>query len=196
MEITVEKVELTLTNNGTPKVLIYSSNAESEDINEAIEIIGDLESLYALTRKKGDKLVVIQKGKWNNLQVDEAYLKAFNSPSYDRIKTLFKRSLVALNKSINGTRTEIEFDAFSMLVTDNLDLFLKTQEYILDCLKKSKTEFAKQLISDIKSNDTNVSFNAWKIINDLTQRNITEVSKDYRITNGEEPSSDTKKSKK
>lgn len=196
MEIIVNKVELSLTNNGTPKVLIYPNGAESDDVNEAIEIIGELESLYALTRKKGDKLVVLQKGKWNNLQVDEAYMQAFNSPNYDRVKNLFKRSLVALNKSMNGNRTEIEFDTLSMLITDNLDLFLKTQEYILSCLKKSKTDFAKQLVEDIKSKDTNVSFNAWKIINDLTNKNLSEFSKDYRIINGEEPDSDTKKNKK
>jgi hypothetical protein len=100
---------------------------------------------------------------------------------------------VALNDSINGSRTELEFDTAKMLMTDNLDLFLRTQEYILELLKKSNTEFSKQVVEDIKSTLVDVKFNAWKIINDLTVRNIAEISKDYRIINGEEPKSDTKK---
>ena len=81
-------------------------------------------------------------------------------------------------------------------MTDNLDLFLKTQEYILESLKKSNTEFAKQLVEDTKSTLVDVKFNAWKIINDLTTRNLAEISKDYRIINGEEPKSDTKSKNK
>ena len=101
-EIKVKKIKLSLTSNGTPKVLIWGEDNDTDNLSEAIEIIGELESLYALTRRKGDTLTTIQKGKWVNLQVDDNYLKAFNSPNYDRVKYLFKRSLSALNEAVNN----------------------------------------------------------------------------------------------
>jgi hypothetical protein len=193
MEVKIGTVKLGLTNNGTSKVYIYPEGSDFSNTSEAIEVIGDLESLYAMTRKQGETLEIIENGKWKNLKIDQKYLEAFNSASYDRVKAMFKRCLVALNDSINGSRTELEFDTAKMLMTDNLDLFLRTQEYILELLKKSNTEFSKQVVEDIKSTLVDVKFNAWKIINDLTVRNIAEISKDYRIINGEEPKSDTKK---
>ena len=195
MEVKIGTVKLGLTNNGTSKVYIYPEGSDFSNTSEAIEVIGDLESLYALTRKQGETLVIIENGKWKNLKVDQKYLEAFNSASYDRIKAMFKRCLVALNDSINGARTELEFDTAKMIMTDNLDLFLKTQEYILESLKKSKSEFSKQVVEDTKSTLVDVKFNAWKIINDLTTRSLAEISKDYRIINGEEPKSDTTKCK-
>lgn len=195
MEVKIGTVKLGLTNNGTSKVYIYPEGSDFSNTSEAIEVIGDLESLYALTRKQGDTLEIIENGKWKNLKVDQKYLEAFNSASYDRVKIMFKRCLVALNDSINGARTELEFDTAKMIMTDNLDLFLKTQEYILESLKKSNSEFSKQVVEDTKSTLVDVKFNAWKIINDLTTRSLAEISKDYRIINGEEPKSDTTKCK-
>lgn len=195
MEVKIGTVKLGLTNNGTSKVYIYPEGSDFSNTSEAIEVIGDLESLYALTRKQGETLVIIENGKWKNLKVDQKYLEAFNSASYDRVKAMFKRCLVALNDSINGARTELEFDTAKMIMTDNLDLFLKTQEYILESLKKSNSEFSKQVVEDTKSALVDVKFNAWKIINDLTTRSLAEISKDYRIINGEEPKSDTTKCK-
>lgn len=195
MEVKIGTVKLGLTNNGTSKVYIYPEGSDFSNTSEAIEVIGDLESLYALTRKQGDTLEIIENGKWKNLKVDQKYLEAFNSASYDRVKIMFKRCLVALNDSINGARTELEFDTAKMIMTDNLDLFLKTQEYILESLKKSNSEFSKQVVEDTKSTLIDVKFNAWKIINDLTTRSLAEISKDYRIVNGEEPKSDTTKCK-
>lgn len=195
MEVKIGTVKLGLTNNGTSKVYIYPEGSDFSNTSEAIEVIGDLESLYALTRKQGETLVIIENGKWKNLKIDQKYLEAFNSASYDRVKAMFKRCLVALNDSINGARTELEFDTAKMIMTDNLDLFLKTQEYILESLKKSKSEFSKQVVEDTKSTLVDVKFNAWKIINDLTTRSLAEILKDYRIINGEEPKSDTTKCK-
>lgn len=195
MEVKIGTVKLGLTNNGTSKVYIYPEGSDFSNTSEAIEVIGDLESLYALTRKQGETLVIIENGKWKNLKVDQKYLEAFNSASYDRVKAMFKRCLVALNDSINGARTELEFDTAKMIMTDNLDLFLKTQEYILESLKKYNSEFSKQVVEDTKSPLVDVKFNAWKIINDLTTRSLAEISKDYRIINGEEPKSDTTKCK-
>lgn len=195
MEVKIGTVKLGLTNNGTSKVYIYPEGSDFSNTSEAIEVIGDLESLYALTRKQGETLVIIENGKWKNLKVDQKYLEAFNSASYDRVKAMFKRCLVALNDSINGARTELEFDTAKIIMTDNLDLFLKTQEYILESLKKSNSEFSKQVVEDTKSTLVDVKFNAWKIINDLTTRSLAEISKDYRIINGEEPKSDTTKCK-
>ena len=165
MEVKIGTVKLGLTNNGTSKVYIYPEGSDFSNTSEAIEVIGDLESLYAMTRKQGETLEIIENGKWKNLKIDQKYLEAFNSASYDRVKAMFKRCLVALNDSINGSRTELEFDTAKMLMTDNLDLFLRTQEYILELLKKSNTEFSKQVVEDIKSTLVDVKFNAWKIIN-------------------------------
>lgn len=191
-EIKVKKIKLSLTSNGTPKVLIWGEDNDTDNLSEAIEIIGELESLYALTRRKGDILTTIQKGKWVNLQVDDNYLKAFNSPNYDRVKYLFKRSLSALNEAVNGTRPELDFEMAKMLFTDNLDLHLRTQEYILDLLKKSKTSFAKQIVTDLKSDNADVKFNAYQLLDKLANKCLYEVQKDYRINNGEEPKQDKK----
>ena len=191
-EIKVKKIKLSLTSNGTPKVLIWGEDNDTDNLSEAIEIIGELESLYALTRRKGDTLTTIQKGKWVNLQVDDNYLKAFNSPNYDRVKYLFKRSLSALNEAVNGTRPELDFEMAKMLFTDNLDLHLRTQEYILDLLKKSKTSFAKQIVTDLKSDNADVKFNAYQLLDKLASKCLYEVKKDYRINNGEEPKQDKK----
>ena len=184
--IKIEKVDLSVTNNGTVKANVYPEGSDTSNKAESIEIIGD-ECIYLATRKKGDVIQVETKGKWKNVVIEKAYLDALNSPSYDRIKLLFKRSVAGMNKIANGDRTQLDFETAKVLMTDNLELFLKTQNFILEQLKSVGTPFAKKLVTDTKSKEVEQQYQAWQIINSLTRQSLQEVSKDYKIINdGEE----------
>lgn len=185
MQVKIQKVDLSVTNNGTIKGIIFPEGADINNASEGIEILGD-SVIYLATRKVGETVEIVEKGRWKNLVVPKEYADALNSPSYDRIKILFKRAVSGLNKMVNGIRTQLDFDTAKVLLTDNLELFLKTQDFVLNTLKQYKTTFSKQIISDIKSEDINTQFNAWKIINDLTYRSLNEISKDYKIINNME----------
>ena len=184
--IKIEKVDLSVTNNGTVKANVYPEGSNTSNKAESIEIIGD-ECIYLATRKKGDVIQVETKGKWKNVVIEKAYLDALNSPSYDRIKLLFKRSVAGMNKIANGDRTQLDFETAKVLMTDNLELFLKTQNFILEQLKSVGTPFAKKLVADTKSKEVEQQYQAWQVINNLTRQSLQDVSKDYRIINdGEE----------
>ena len=184
--IKIEKVDLSVTNNGTVKANVYPEGSDTSNKAESIEIIGD-ECIYLATRKKGDVIQVETKGKWKNVVIEKAYLDALTSPFYDRIKLLFKRSVAGMNKIANGDRTQLDFETAKVLMTDNLELFLKTQNFILEQLKSVGTPFAKKLVADTKSKEVEQQYQAWQVINNLTRQSLQEVSKDYRIINdGEE----------
>lgn len=184
--IKIEKVDLSVTNNGTVKANVYPEGSDTSNKAESIEIIGD-ECIYLATRKKGDVVQVETKGKWKNVIVEKAYLDALNSPAYDRIKLLFKRSVAGMNKIANGDRTQLDFETAKVLMTDNLELFLKTQNFILEQLKSVGTPFAKKLVADTKSKEVEQQYQAWQVVNSLTRQSLQEVSKDYKIINdGEE----------
>ena len=184
--IKIEKVDLSVTNNGTVKANVYPEGSDTSNKAESIEIIGD-ECIYLATRKKGDVIQVETKGKWKNVVIEKAYLDALNSPSYDRIKLLFKRSVAGMNKIANGDRAQLDFETAKVLMTDNLELFLKTQNFILEQLKSVGTPFAKKLVTDTKSKEVEQQYQAWQVINSLARQSLQEVSKDYRIINdGEE----------
>ena len=184
--IKIEKVDLSVTNNGTVKANVYPEGSDTSNKAESIEIIGD-ECIYLATRKKGDVIQVETKGKWKNVVIEKAYLNALNSPSYDRIKLLFKRSVAGMNKIANGDRAQLDFETAKVLMTDNLELFLKTQNFILEQLKSVGTPFAKKLVADTKAKEVEQQYQAWQVINSLTRQSLQEVSKDYRIINdGEE----------
>ena len=184
--IKIEKVDLSVTNNGTVKANVYPEGSDTSNKAESIEIIGD-ECIYLATRKKGDVIQVETKGKWKNVVIEKAYLDALNSPSYDRIKLLFKRSVAGMNKIANGDRAQLDFETAKVLMTDNLELFLKTQNFILEQLKSVGTPFAKKLVADTKAKEVEQQYQAWQVINSLARQSLQEVSKDYRIINdGEE----------
>lgn len=184
--IKIEKVDLSVTNNGTVKANVYPEGSDTSNKAESVEIIGD-ECIYLATRKKGDVIQVETKGKWKNVVIEKAYLNALNSPSYDRIKLLFKRSVAGMNKIANGDRTQLDFETSKVLMTDNLELFLKTQNFIFEQLKSVGTPFAKKLVADTKSKEVEQQYQAWQVINSLARQSLQEVSKDYRIINdGEE----------
>ena len=184
--IKIEKVDLSVTNNGTVKANVYPEGSDTSNKAESIEIIGD-ECIYLATRKKGDVIQVETKGKWKNVVIEKAYLNALNSPSYDRIKLLFKRSVAGMNKIANGDRAQLDFETAKVLMTDNLELFLKTQNFILEQLKSVGTPFAKKLVADTKAKEVEQQYQAWQVISSLARQSLQEVSKDYRIINdGEE----------
>ena len=74
MEVKVGKVELSVTNNGTPKVNIYPEGSDFENIAESIEIIGE-ESIYAMTRKAGDVINIIEKELSSNTITSQHFRK-------------------------------------------------------------------------------------------------------------------------
>lgn len=195
MEIKVGKVELGVTNNGTVKAVLYPEGSDFNNTSEGIEIIGD-ECIYLATRKEGETVEIIEKGRWKNLVLPEDFQKALKSTSYDRVKLLFKRSTIGLNKAVNGNRTEIDLDVAKVLLVSNFELQLKVQNFILETLKNTDTPFAKQLVSDIGSKDINAQYNAWKMINDLANRNLSEIAKEYRVINDCVEPETVKKSKK
>ncbi len=182
MEVKIGKIDFSITNNGTPKVLIFPEGADYNNNSEAIEIVGE-EVIYAMTRKAGEIITIIEKGKWKNLEIPADYLKALNSPTYDRIKILFKRSVSGLNKAVNGNRTQIDLDTAKILLTSNLEVQLKVQNFILETLQKSNTVFAKQVVQDLGSKDSATQYNAWEVVNDLTNRHLNELGKEYSILN-------------
>lgn len=183
MEIKIGKVELGLTANGTPKVYIFPEDADFNNTSEAIEVIGELESLYASTRKKGETVELIEKGKWKNLKINDEYIKAYNSQAYDRVKNLFKVSLIALNKSLNGNRTQLDIDTAKILLTDDLELFLKFQDETLKVLKDSNTEYSKEVIKNLKLPMCEQTLNPYQELNKLTLQSINNISKEYKIIN-------------
>lgn len=183
MEVKIGKVELGLTANGTPKVHIYPEDADFNNVSEAIEVIGELESLYASTRKKGEVVELIEKGKWKNLKVNDEYIKAYNSPSYERVKNLFKVSLIALNKALNGNRTQLDINTAKLLLTDDLELFLKLQDETLKVLKDSDTEYSKTVIKNLKLPLQEQTLNPYQEVNRLTLQSISNITKEYKIVN-------------
>lgn len=192
MEVKIAKVDLSVTNNGTIKANVYPEGSDINNIAESIEIIGD-ECIYLATRKIGETVEIVTKGKWKNVVLDDAYLKALNSPSYDRIKLMFKRSVAGMNKIANGDRTQLNFDTAKALMQNNLELFVKTQDFITKSLKEFNTDFSKQLIEELNSDNVDTHYNALKVINDLTQKNLNELQKDYKIVCSEEDKKKTSK---
>jgi hypothetical protein len=191
MQVVVQKVDLSVTNNGTIKANVYPEGSDINNVAESIEIIGD-ECIYLATRKKGETITVETKGKWKNVVIEKAYQEALNSPAYDRFKLLFKRSVAGMNKIANGDRTQIDLETAKVLMQDNLEIFIKAQNFTLEALKELDTVFTKQILADIKSKDIETQYKAWQVINDLTSKNIGNVSKEYRINNnGEEPKTKT-----
>lgn len=199
MEVKIGKVEVLVTNNGTPKAIVYPEGADFNNVAEGIELIGENDVLYLSTRKQGEVVSITEKGKWKNVVIPNEYVQALNSPSYERVKTLFKRTVSGINKAINGTRTPLDLDTAKILITDNVELFTKVQDYIVTVLKNVDTEFATTVVKDLKSSDIQAKYKAWEIVGNLTHRNIGEISKDYKIVNDlEEPkpkNGTTKKSK-
>ena len=124
-----------------------------------------------------------EKGKWKNVVVPQDYIKAVNSPNYERFKLLYKRSLSSLYKAINGSRTEIDLENAGILISEQLDLFAKVQNIVLNSVKEIDTPYMTELSSNLKSSDTEKNNNAWNVVNDLTHKYIYEISKDYRIVN-------------
>ena len=188
MEIKIGKVEVLVTNNGTPKAIVYPEGADFNNVAEGVELIGENDVLFLSTRKQGETIAITEKGKWKNVVIPNEYIQALNSPSYERVKMLFKRTVSGINKAINGTRTPLDLDTAKILITDNVELFTKVQDYIVTVLKNTDTEFATALVKDLKSSDTQARYKAWEVVGSLTSRNISEISKDYKIVNDlEEP---------
>lgn len=183
MELNIGKIDITVTANGNPKALIYPQGSDFNNTLDAIEVIGENEVLYLSTRKVGETIKVIEKGKWKNIDIPQEYVNALNSPSYERVKILFKRTLTGINTALNGTRPQVDLETAKVMVVDNMELFLKVQETVVKSLKDINTDFTKRVIKGLKSEDETMVQNSWKMINDLTLKNINEINKEYIIIN-------------
>lgn len=192
MEVKIGKIDLSLTNNGTPKAIVYPEGADFNNVAEGIELLGENDTLYLATRKAGEIINITEKGKWKNVVIPNEYINALNSPNYDRFKLLFKRAMSSLNKAINGVRTELDLDTTSILISENINLFAKIQDIVYKEVQEIDTPYMKQIINDIKSDEPEKNNNGWKAINELTHKNIFEISKDYKIVNNLEELKKTK----
>ena len=72
MEVKIAKIQLGITANGTPKVYLWNEGSDINSLSQAIEIIGD-ECIYLATRLVGETVEIVEKGKWKNVVVPQAY---------------------------------------------------------------------------------------------------------------------------
>ena len=72
MEVKLAKIQLGITANGTPKVYLWNEGSDTNSLSQAIEIIGD-ECIYLATRLVGETVEIVEKGKWKNVVVPQAY---------------------------------------------------------------------------------------------------------------------------
>ena len=181
MEIIIGKIDLYTTVNGNPKAIVFPQGTNFNNNSEGIEIIGENEVLYLSTRKVGEKINVITKGKWHNIDIPQEYVNAVNSPSYERVKILFKRAIASINLVLNGPRPLIDQNTANTLLVENIESYLNFQNTTIKTLKDSNTDFAKHIVKDVKSENTQERTNAYNLINELTYRNLHEIQKEYNI---------------
>ena len=160
MDIKIQKIDLSVTNNGTIKAIVFPEGSDITNQAEGVEILGEENVIFLATRKAGETVSFIEKGKWLNVAIPNDYLNVLNSPSYERVKIMFKRAIAGLNKIANGNRSQIDLDTANLLLVNNLEVQFKMQEFVLETLKNTNTQFAKQIVKDIKSEDANACYNA------------------------------------
>ena len=192
MQVKVGKIDLSVTNNGTIKANVYPEDSDFNNIAESIEIIGD-SCIFLATRKKGETIEVETKGKWKNVVIPQAYLEALNSSNYERVKLMFTRMVSGMNRIANGDRTHIDLDTAKVLLTDDLEVFLKLQESTLNTIKETKTEYTKEIVKNLKLPVNEQTLNPYSEINRLTQQSITNITREYRINNDGEELKESKK---
>ena len=186
MEVKIAKIQLSITANGTPKAYIWNEGSDINSLSQAIEIIGD-ECIYLATRQVGEVVEIIEKGKWKNVSIPQAYREMLENPSYNRVKLLFKRGIHGIDVATNGIRTSIDLDTAKTMLCDDLEVYLKLQGTVLKTVKNTNTEYCKDIVKNLKLPTSEQTLNPYAEINRLTQQSISNISKDYRIQNdGEE----------
>lgn len=186
MEVKIAKIQLGITANGTPKVYLWNEGSDTNSLSQAIEIIGD-ECIYLATRLIGETVEIVEKGKWKNVVVPQAYKEMLESPQYNRVKLLFKRGVHGIDIATNGIRTNVDLDTAKTMLCDDLEVYLKLQDTTLKTIKNINTEYCKDIVKNLKLTTSEQTLNPYAEINRLTQQSISNIGKDYRIQNdGEE----------
>ena len=186
MEVKIAKIQLGITANGTPKVYLWNDGSDTNSLSQAIEIIGD-ECIYLATRLVGETVEIVEKGKWKNVVVPQAYKEMLESPQYNRVKLLFKRGVHGIDIATNGIRTNVDLDTAKTMLCDDLEVYLKLQDTTLKTIKNINTEYCKDIVKNLKLTTSEQTLNPYAEINRLTQQSISNIGKDYRIQNdGEE----------
>lgn len=186
MEVKIAKIQLGITANGTPKVYLWNEGSDTNSLSQAIEIIGD-ECIYLATRLVGETVEIVEKGKWKNVIVPQAYKEMLESPQYNRVKLLFKRGVHGIDIATNGIRTNVDLDTAKTMLCDDLEVYLKLQDTTLKTIKNINTEYCKDIVKNLKLTTSEQTLNPYAEINRLTQQSISNIGKDYRIQNdGEE----------
>lgn len=186
MEVKIAKIQLGITANGTPKVYLWNEGSDTNSLSQAIEIIGD-ECIYLATRLVGETVEIVEKGKWKNVVVPQAYKEMLESPQYNRVKLLFKRGVHGIDIATNGIRTNVDLDTAKTMLCDDLEVYLKLQDTTLKTIKNINTEYCKDIVKNLKLTTSEQTLNPYAEINRLTQQSISNIGKDYRIQNdGEE----------
>ena len=124
MEVKIAKIQLGITANGTPKVYLWNEGSDTNSLSQAIEIIGD-ECIYLATRLVGETVEIVEKGKWKNVVVPQAYKEMLESPQYNRVKLLFKRCVHGIDIAINGISTNVDLDIAKTMLCDDFEFYLK-----------------------------------------------------------------------
>lgn len=192
MEIKIAKIQLGITSNGTPKCLVWGENTDLNSLSDAIEIIGK-EVIYLATRKIGETVEFTQKGRWMNIVVPPEYAQALQTPAYARMVSLFNVAMHGIDVATNGIRTAIDIDTANVLLTDDLNIFLKMQDITLKTIKEIKTDYTNEIVRNLKLPLSEQTLNPYNEINRLTLQSINNITKEYRIINNGEDVKEKKK---
>lgn len=191
MEIKIGKIQLSITNNGTPKAYIWADDKDFNSMSQAIELIGN-EVIYIATRKPGETVELVQKGKWINIVVPKAFADAVNTAGYERVRLLFERAMHGIDVAVNGVRSSIDLDTAKVLLTDDLETYLKLQDNTIKVLKDTNTTYSKEVVKNMSLPISEQTLNPYNEINRLTLQSINNITKEYRIQNNGEEVKETK----
>lgn len=182
MEFKIGKVQLGITSNGTPKALLWSEGSDYNALSQAIEVLGN-EVLYVSTRKLGETIEIVQKGRWINVTVPKEFQDAVNSSGGERIRALYSRAVHGIDVSVNGVRPSIDFETAKVMITEDLEMFLKAQDFVLKTIKETDTEYTKEIVKNLKTPLNEQTLNPYEEVNKLTLQSLKNITKDYKITN-------------
>lgn len=182
MQVKIAKIVLSITNNGTPKALVWTEGSDTQSLSEAIELIGD-ECIYIATRDIGETIELVTKGKWTNIVVPKEYQEALSKPSYNRVKLLFKRAMHGIDLALNGSRSNIDVDTAKVLVANDLDIYLKMQSVVQDLVENTNTKYCKEITKNIGTKVSEQTLSPYTEISKLTTQSLNNIYKDYKIDN-------------
>ena len=73
MDVKIQKIDLSVTNNGTIKAIVFPEGSDITNQAEGVEILGEENVIFLATRKAGETVSFIEKGKWLNVAIPNDY---------------------------------------------------------------------------------------------------------------------------